>query len=230
MRNERCIVVFVKYPGPGAVKTRLAATLGDGFARSLYRLFVADTLDMLKDADCDTVIACDPCCAAELYSEWLGIDRAYLAQTGDGLGERMANAFIRTFAMGYAQVLLIGSDIPDLPGATIEQAFCSLSDHGAVLGPSEDGGYYLIGFTRNAFTDCVFREIAWSTPAVFKETLARMQAQRLSAHILPPWRDVDTKEDLSALYARNRHTQFAGSRSMQYLSQHQEVVHGKTGL
>lgn len=230
MKVNQCMIVFVKYPTPGEVKTRLAATTGNEFAMSLYRLFVADTLDMLGSTTSDVVIACDPQGTPEQYSAWLGNGRNYFRQTGSGVGERMANAFTQAFSTGYSRVLLMGSDIPDLPAEVLGQAFSALSNSDAVIGPSTDGGYYLIGFNKGAFTDEVFRNIAWSTPAVLKDTCARLDAHHRSTHILLPWSDVDTRADLQALYERNRNTLFAKSRTMRYLDLHEEVIDGEIEL
>lgn len=99
---------------------------------------------------------------------------------------------------------MIGSDLPDLPGQTFTDAFEALCTHGAVVGPSHDGGYYLIGFRSEAFTPDVFRGIRWSDPSVLRKTLERLKGIANGVHLLPPWGDVDTAEDLQALSVRLR--------------------------
>jgi len=230
MTSETCIVFFIKHPESDRVKTRLAAALGNDFVRNLYRLFVADSLEMLEELPCDSLMACDPQSSLEQYTAWLGPGREYLLQSGNGLGERMSDAFVQAFTRGYSRVLLLGSDVPDLPYGVLERAFTVLSGGATVIGPSQDGGYYLIGFNKDAFTEEVFRGISWSTPTVFRETRSRLRAQRLTTHILPVWSDVDTKDDLAALYQRNRHTHFARSGTMQYLARHWEGTNGESRL
>ena len=98
-----------------------------------------------------------------------------MPQTGDDLGERMEQAFVRVFSEGFREAILIGSDIPGLSSGTVQEAFASLAGHDAVIGPANDGGYYLIGFTRRAFYPEIFHSMPWSTPAVFRETLGRLR-------------------------------------------------------
>ena len=110
-----------------------------------------------------------------------------------------------------------GSDIPDLPESILSEAFRSLDDHDAVLGPARDGGYYLIGFRRDTFVPDVFRGIEWSTDRVFAETRRKLEQATRSVYLLPEWSDVDTPEDLRDLKERNEGTAFAKSRTMKYL-------------
>jgi glycosyltransferase A (GT-A) superfamily protein (DUF2064 family) len=129
----------------------------------------------------------------------------------------MKNAFFEVFSKGYQNTILIGSDSPDLPGTLIEEAFLSLRDHGAVIGPSLDGGYYLIGFRADTFLPEVFDRMPWSTPDVFTRTVGIFQKKDFLIHILPQWRDVDTFDDLKALYVISRGSSFAGSATMRYI-------------
>ncbi len=130
---------------------------------------------------------------------WLGDDYLYMPQTGENLGERMKNGFIEAFAMNFKRVVLIGSDIPDLPLEFIEEAFTSLEEKDGVIGPSFDGGYYLIGFKDKNFSLRVFEGIPWSTKRVFKETMKVLKQERLTVHTLQPLRDIDTIDDLKNL-------------------------------
>jgi len=122
-----------------------------------------------------------------------------MPQHGRDLGERMKNGFLDGFAKGYKRVVLIGSDIPDLPKNSIEEAFQSLEETDAVIGPAFDGGYYLIGFRQSAFSSQVFEEINWGTATVFDETMKKLKRLRRSVHTLPRLRDIDTVEDLNHL-------------------------------
>ena len=129
----------------------------------------------------------------------LGPEYRYLPQRGRDLGERMKNGFLDTFTRGFEKVVLIGSDIPDLPLSFVEEAFTSLSEMDAVIGPSFDGGYYLIGFTKGAFLPRVFEGIAWGTEKVFKSTIQILTDEKRKLYVLPRWRDIDTIEDLKDL-------------------------------
>jgi hypothetical protein len=108
----------------------------------------------------------------------------------------MRNGFINGFAMGHKRVVLIGSDIPDLPLGFIKEAFAFLRKKDAVIGPAYDGGYYLIGFKDKTFSPQVFERIAWGTQNVFGETIKKLKRFRRVVHTLPYLRDIDTVEDL----------------------------------
>jgi rSAM/selenodomain-associated transferase 1 len=197
---SRAILVFAKSPRPGRVKTRLARTVGDAAALRLYRAFVADLLETLSAADAPATICHHPPDAEEAMRAWLGDRWPFRPQEGEDLGERMANALARAFGDGAEQALVVGGDLPDLPGRIISSAFQGIARNGAALGPAPDGGYYLIGFSAAAFEPAVFRDIPWGTDAVYRQTLARMEENRLSPAILPVWNDVDTVEDLCGLW------------------------------
>jgi rSAM/selenodomain-associated transferase 1 len=119
-----------------------------------------------------------------------------MPQAGEDLGERMKNGFVEALSMNFKRVVLIGSDIPDLPLEFIEEAFTSLQEKDAVIGPALDGGYYLIGFKKETFSPRVFEGIHWSTESVFEKTLKVLQQEGLTVHTLQPLRDIDTVEDL----------------------------------
>jgi len=131
-----------------------------------------------------------------MMQAWLGNHQMYAAQTGNTLGDRMEQAFRHVFSAGTRRAVLVGSDLPDLPGKTFTLALSALDTHDAVIGPSSDGGYYLIGFAFQAFTAAVFHGIDWSTGSVYRATLDRLDATGLSFHQLPRWRDIDTFTDL----------------------------------
>ena len=128
--------------------------------------------------------------------DWLGNHYLYMPQRGENLGERMKNGFVEAFSMNFKRVVLIGSDIPDLSLDFIEEAFTSLREKDVVIGPSFDGGYYLIGFTTKTFSPKVFEGIPWSTEKVFEETMKFLEKERLTVHTLQLLRDIDTIEDL----------------------------------
>ena len=197
--DDRCLLFFVKYPEKGKVKSRLAAVIGDDSAVSLYKNLVAQMLSTLKEGTFPLYICFFPKNAQKPIKNWLGREYRYIPQNGKDLGERMRNGFIGGFAMGYKRVVLIGSDIPDLPMKYIEEAFKSLKEMDAVIGPAFDGGYYLIGFNLNTFSPQVFEGIVWGTENVFEETMRKLKRFRRVVYTLPYQRDIDTAEDLKRL-------------------------------
>jgi len=200
--DDRCLLFFVKYPEKGKVKSRLAAVIGDDSAVSLYKNLVAQMLSTLKEGTFPLYICFFPKNAQKPIKNWLGREYRYIPQNGKDLGERMRNGFIGGFAMGYKRVVLIGSDIPDLPMKYIEEAFKSLKEMDAVIGPAFDGGYYLIGFNLNTFSPQVFEGIVWGTENVFEETMRKLKRFRRVVYTLPYQRDIDTAEDLKRLKGR----------------------------
>jgi len=197
--DKGCILVFVRAPEMGKVKTRLANVIGHDAALRLYMSFVADELDMVRDLFVDVIICFHPHTARQKVGDWLNDEFDFMAQSGNDLGERMKNAFEEVFSRGYHQALLIGSDLPDLPSSTILDAFDHLIKHDAVIGPCEDGGYYLIGFRPDTYCSEAFMQIPWGTAQVFDQTLLRFHEKNLNCYTLPTWRDIDDYEDLVLL-------------------------------
>lgn len=218
------ILLFLRHPAPGRVKSRLAAVLGDDAALELYRCFVLDILDAIELTGRHHRICVHPPDAIPAVSAWLGAHRSYLPQTGADLGERMEQAFRAEFTEGRERAILIGSDIPDLPALVLHEALDALDRHDAVIGPARDGGYYLIGFRREEFVPSIFRNIAWSRQDVFERTMAVFRRTRSPVHVLRQWQDVDTLEDLRDLRARSEGTLFSGSRTMACLADRKEMI------
>lgn len=219
------VLLFVKAPLAGQVKSRLSAAAGDAAALDLYRCFGLDMLDMIRSAGLPVAVFVDPAGRIEAVREWLGADLRYHPQEGTDLGERMENAFRAIFAEGAAAAVLIGSDLPDLPAVILREAGAALETNDAVIGPAQDGGYYLIGFRREGFQPDIFRGIPWGGPDVFDRTMQAFRRNGASVHALRTWRDVDTIEDLRALLERNRGTAFAAGRTMRYLVTIQNMMH-----
>lgn len=200
--EDRCLLFFVKKPERGKVKSRLAAVIGGDSAVRLYKNLVAQMLSTLREGTFPLYICFFPKNAQKPIKNWLGREYCYLPQNGTDLGERMRNGFMEAFEMGFKRVVLIGSDIPDLPLELIEEAFTSLHKNDVVIGPAFDGGYYLIGFKDKTFSPQVFEGIAWGTQNVFDETMKKLKRFRRVVHTLPYQRDIDTVEDLMHLDKR----------------------------
>jgi hypothetical protein len=197
--NDRCLLFFIKSPEKGKVKSRLASVIGDKPAANLYRDFITQMLSTLRRGDFPFYICFYPKNALKGLREWLGGQYQYIPQKGKDLGERMRNGFIGAFEIGFRRVVLIGSDIPDLPLEFVEEAFTSLKKKDAVIGPALDGGYYLIGFKDKTFSPQVFEGMAWGTETVFGETMNILKKLMQNVHTLPYRRDIDTIEDLRKL-------------------------------
>ena len=190
------MLFFVKNPERTKVKTRLASAIGDQMAVKLYKRFLLEMLSTLNSGTFLFYVCFHPEDSLKDLKNWLGEDYLYIPQMGENLGEKMKNAFIEAFSMNFKKVLLIGSDIPDLQLEFIQEAFESLDEKDVVIGPSVDGGYYLIGFKDKTFLPRAFEKIPWSTGRVYDETMKVLENQRLAVHTLQPLRDMDTVEDL----------------------------------
>ena len=226
MGDEHCVIMFVKSPERGMVKSRLAAALREDVVLDLYKCFVSDTMEMLAQGGYPLIIFFYPPESGQRIRQWLGDEHTLLPQSGNDLGERMKNAFKTVFSQGLSSALLIGSDSPDLPGLIIDEALISLKDHDAVVGPSYDGGYCLIGFRADTFLPCAFDKIPWSTPEVFVQTLDILGKADYRVHILPKWRDIDTHDDLKAFYYDNRVSSFAKSLTIKYMEHNKSEISG----
>jgi rSAM/selenodomain-associated transferase 1 len=198
---QTAVVIMAKQPQPGAVKTRLCPPLSPQAAAALYRAFLLDKIAQVGrlKAACP-VIAYTPDTARPYFTD-IAPQFLLLPQQGDGLGARLANTFAHLFATGYTGVLAIDSDTPTLPTDFLQQAVAriTLSQYDVVLGPSADGGYYLIGL--RALHRELFEDMPWSTAAVMPETRRRAALKGLTVADLPVWFDIDTPEELARLRA-----------------------------
>ena len=213
---KTCVIVFAKNPEPNQVKTRLLPTLSPEQAATLYTAFLIDWCKTLAELpDVDIVIAYTPPEAQSDLQALIGGDAIYIPQIGAGLGERLTSATQWAAEHGYTKILVVGSDSPTLPISYISQAITLLDSRNIVIGPSTDGGYYLIGFSVETLATTVphvFEEIAWSTVEVFQQTVARIQSAKATLGLLPPWYDIDTAEDLAFLHAHISAMRLAGDR------------------
>jgi len=195
------VLLFIRNPGPGKVKTRLARDLGEAAALELYEACVLDTLDTLgslEAAGLKTTVYCQPANEAEQAAAWLG-GRRVLGQHGRDLGERMRLALAENFGQGAKAALVLGSDVPQITPDILRQAAGHLAGGKAVIGPALDGGYYLIGFTRPGFCPQAFQDIPWGGPRVLELTLDRLRRHDITPALLPGLRDLDTRADALAL-------------------------------
>lgn len=195
--SDRTLVVFVKEPRPGAVKTRLAADIGPDAAAELYRMLAETVLEATTPVpgEYERLVFFAPPEARGALRQWLPGVSLRAQATGD-LGDRLADAFARGFRRGARRVAIVGSDAPGIARDTALRALAALDAADVVLGPAQDGGYYLIAL-REPRPELV-RGIDWSTPAVLRQTLERAAAAGLAVRRLEPLRDVDTLDDLRA--------------------------------
>lgn len=193
------VLVFAKYPEAGRCKTRLAKAVGDEQALRIYRALLDHTLAVVRDTPFTKVLVADPPVHVADGADWApGMD-AYRGQAAGDLGARLVQAFTESFAGCARKVIVIGCDCPQLSKDSLVSAFTALEDVDTVLGPTVDGGYYLLGLKESR--PSLFQGIPWSTGQVFEKTLNILKFQSLSYISLDTFSDVDTLED----YERVRH-------------------------
>jgi rSAM/selenodomain-associated transferase 1 len=197
-RQTKAIILFARDPVAGKVKTRLSPFLDQDLILELYTRFLSDSIEKIcKVRKADPFIGVHPSDSSGYFSRVSG-ERSLqvFLQEGADLGEKMLNAFKARFDEGYEQVVIIGSDSPSLPVATIETALNS--DKDLTIGPSTDGGYYLIGM-RQKPVDVFSGGMDWGSEKVLQQTLERVKKCGSSLELLSPWYDVDREEDLKFL-------------------------------
>ena len=211
------VLMFTKYPVPGRVKTRLARSIGPEHAAGLQAAFIRDELEMLGTLDATVTLCCDPLAPLDEYRALFGFEHSYAVQQGADLGERMLNALHAALQDNAERVVLIGSDLPDLPAPHISQAFSALETAPLCLGPAPDGGFYLLGL-RQPLPHGIFEAVPWGSGEVLTRTLANCETNGLYPQLIAPWPDVDTLLDLLEYARRNRHNL---THSMNYIRAHE---------
>lgn len=197
------VLLFTRYPRPGAAKTRLGAVVGMDRAAALQSAFIRDELRMLQTLGARVTVCCEPSTPTGEYRALFGPHHDYAVQRGSGLGERMLIALRDVLDTGEPGAVLIGSDLPDLPAGHVEKAFAALEQAPLCLGPSPDGGFHLLGLAAPLTPD-IFAGVSWGGPHVLARTLDNCRRLGLAPILLGPWPDVDTAEDLADYARRNR--------------------------
>ncbi len=205
--------IFAKRPDPGSVKTRLAAEFGDEFAAEAAGAMVLDLADLwgserILEAGGRRVLVFAPDDAGPWFDERIPAGLALQPQVEGDLGDRMKAFFDGEFGDGASRVVLIGSDSPTLDPSIVISAFLTLESRDVVLGPSADGGYYLVGCRPP--TPPIFSGPSWGTPGVLEETIHALKDSGLALGVLPPWYDVDTPDDIRSLRGHLRAMRRAG--------------------
>jgi len=191
------LIIFGRYPVPGQTKTRLIPALGPAGAADLHRELTEKTFKTVRCFTSKQNIEVEFCFnggSERKIRRWLNPGAILSQQSYGDLGERMEAAFKEAFRDGCGRVVLLGTDIPELGTGHLREAFDALAEHGLVIGPSTDGGYWLIGLKHTAD---LFQGVDWGTEKVLDQTVALANRQGLKIHLLQPLSDIDTEEDLS---------------------------------
>lgn len=195
--NTSGIAVFAKNPILGRVKTRLAKTVGEKKALEVYLFLLKNILNEAEKIEANRYIFYDEDPVSSFFKPYENRFNL-VVQTGEDLGVRMVNCFEKLFSV-HQKVVIVGSDIPYLNKEIIQSAFDGISADQVAVGPTIDGGYYLIGFTKKNFSPDFFYGIKWSTTKVFENTLNNIKKVWYTPLILPMLQDIDIKDDLKIL-------------------------------
>lgn len=189
------LIVFVKEPRPGTVKTRLARVIGNEHAAQLYRALAEEAVRRTqpRGGEYAQFLFFTPADAGPTLARWFPGGTLF-PQKGDDLGQRMANAFETAFARGARRVAIVGTDAPGVSRPLVTEALLALGDHDVVVGPAQDGGYYLLALDRPR--PGLFEAIPWSTSGVLAATAERAALLGLRLSVLEPLADIDTLDDL----------------------------------
>jgi uncharacterized protein len=197
MSKPDALLVVAKQPFPGQTKTRLCPPLSYSQAADLYECFLRDTLDIMRQVrGVQYRIGFLPEDAQDYFHQ-LAPDMDLACQLGTSLGERLDNLLTQALVNGFGRAVIMDSDSPTLPPEYISQAFDQLNDADIVIGPTRDGGYYLIGMKEPQ--SHLLREVQMSTPRVLGDTVVLAEATGLTVSLLPTWYDVDMIDDLYEL-------------------------------
>jgi rSAM/selenodomain-associated transferase 1 len=190
LKSKNLVLIFTRNPELGKAKTRLAKTVGDETALEIYKFLLEKTCNVSAKVTADKAVYYS---VKVRYNDIWDENRYQKhQQVGEDLGIRMLHAFKNGFDAGYQKVLIIGSDLYDLTSEIIESAFVELDTNDVVIGPAEDGGYYLLGM--NSLHTAIFKNKDWGTSSVKKDTLADLKDKKV--HLLQELNDVDVFEDI----------------------------------
>jgi len=218
LQNGDCtLVIMAKAPKPGTVKTRLAQSLSPAAVVELYRCFLDDTMALAKSLDdVDVAIMC-PASDAEDLSREASATVPIVAQSGDGLAAGLTSVFAHFAAAGHRRIIAFNSDSPHLPVSVLKSAFQTLAQCDVVVGPTHDGGYYLVG--ARASHPGLFADDGLGTANALEALLARASTLGLSVSLTDPFYDVDVAEDLSQLAAELERVPARAPRTAHWLTE-----------
>lgn len=195
--EQNALIIFARYPSLGKVKTRLASTYGKEFALKFYSKCLTHLFKLLLQNKNDKItqyIFCSEKKELNSMKKFAGDGFIYCFQEGNNLGERLQNAFEKVFNNGASKAVIVGTDVPDTSNEIITQSFELLDSNDIVIGPSFDGGYYLLGMKK--FLPDLFSRIDWSTKSVLEKTLVKIKTANLTFAKLEELYDIDEENSL----------------------------------
>ena len=196
LSTENNLIIFVKYPSSGNVKTRIGKKIGNSKAKTIYSALARHLTKSFTKADYNITIAYTPKNYKEEIMEWLNLPHAdYYLQAGTTLGDKISDVFKYSYNSGFLKTIVIGSDCVDIDSKLIDGAFLDLDEYECVLGPAKDGGFYLIGL-KNRNLQYIFNGIAWSSSTVLNTIIKNIRRDGIKYKLLDILKDIDEVEDV----------------------------------
>lgn len=201
--KKNCVILMMRYPRSGKVKTRLAKDIGEKYALDFHMAFLKDTIRNLTSEDIDLILSVlKPSGDLNDLSEPF-LDRIIIEQRGNDLGQRQYNSLNDAYDMGYDKAIVIAGDCPEICMDQVNEGLTGLVKNDAVIGPCNDGGYYLLGISKGKLHSDIFQAIQWGGRTVFRDLEMNLNSHVLSIHYLPPLNDIDAMADLVSLADRD---------------------------
>ncbi len=194
------LLIYLRWPESGKVKTRIAKTIGNAEACALYKRLAEHTLSTVRQLSENWApLVLGTGAAPEWFGEWIGGDIEIAVQTEGDLGRKLIQGFTDAFDAGYPCAVAIGGDCPELALLQYDKALAALREHAVVIGPALDNGYYLVGCRHDVHLPLLFDDMPWGEETLLEETLLRLRRFDVAYHLLPTLRDVDHEADARAL-------------------------------
>lgn len=215
--NDRVLVIMAKAPRPGAVKTRLTPSLSPEAVTAFYGCLLGDTLALARSLGGVEVAIMCPHSDVDELAQLAGKEVSVVAQKGEGLAAGLTSVFARFVEDHPRRTIAFNSDSPHLPRSVLEDAFETLSAHDVVVGPTHDGGYYLVG--ANASHPALFASDGMGTSSALERLLSRARTLELSVGFADPFYDIDVADDLTRLAAELRLAPMRAPRTARWLKE-----------
>ncbi|MBM4053735.1 MAG: glycosyltransferase [Planctomycetes bacterium] len=215
--SKAALILFVNYPKPGKVKTRLAHETNENFATDIYCCFIKDSLERFRNIKADLIPFISEKNKVRSFQQNFNFTSKCYDQSSGHLGIRMKHAMKVMFSDKFNHVAIIGSDCPDIPLSYINNAFSKLVKNDVVIGPSGNGGYYFIGCSNPRALNSLFNDIEWNTDKVVLQTINKIKTEGFSYSLVKEWRDIDCLEDLKNCNRNAGKRKFTHSHTINYL-------------
>ncbi len=222
MNNSDCLSILVVYPEKKKIKPRLTRDMDPELVSEFFYRFVPEFISRYRYGLYDFNLCIFPEHYRENFIKWLGNDYEMTPQNGKKMNEKIKNCFEGLFNKGYERVILLTSDTPEMPYLSVEKAFDLLIENDVVIGPSNDGSFYLLGMNKNIYDQGIFDDIPNGTGIEFLTIYNRVKQHKVA--LLPKCNNIDVIEDIQLLLTEKKNVFFGKSPTMEFLEEHRELI------